>query len=53
MQLDPSQAKSRFKQAMPILIVLALGLALGAAILRKTATPAVDEHGHEAPAQAA
>lgn len=52
MKFDPSQRKSLFKQAMPIGIVLVLGIAFGAYILDNKASPAGDEHGDEVHAEA-
>lgn len=53
MTFDSSRSKTLFKRAMPILIVLAAGLALGGYILGTRPAPSGDDHGHEAHAEAA
>lgn len=45
MKLDPSQRKSFLKQALPIALVLVVGLAFGGYILSNKAAPAGHEHG--------
>ena len=52
MKFDPSQRKSFLKQALPIALVLAAGLALGGYILSKKAAPVGEEHGPEPHAEA-
>ena len=52
MRFDPSQRKSFLKQALPIALVLVVGIAFGVYILNKKAAPAADEHGHVAHAEA-
>ena len=54
MSLDQPQRHPKLKQAVPIAVVLAIGLVLGALILGSNkAAPAGDEHGHESHAEAA